>query len=114
MKSNALKKSSLHIKSGDTVYIISGKEKGKTGKVLRIVKGKNKAIVEKLNIAKKHSKPTQKSPTGGINEIEMGIDVSNMLMYCTKCAKPARAGNRILENGEKIRYCKRCEEEFKA
>jgi len=44
----------------------------------------------------------------------MGIDVSNMLLYCTKCAKPSRAGNRILENGEKIRYCKRCEEEFKA
>jgi large subunit ribosomal protein L24 len=114
LNGNALKRNSLHIKSGDTVYIISGKEKGKTGKVLRVVKGKNKAIVEKLNIAKKHSKPTQKSPAGGINEIEMGIDVSNMLLYCAKCAKPSRAGYKLLENGEKIRYCKRCQEEFKA
>ncbi|NIT14767.1 MAG: 50S ribosomal protein L24 [Candidatus Dadabacteria bacterium] len=104
----------MHIKSGDTVYIISGKEKGKTGKVLRVNRDKNKAVIEKLNIVKKHTKPTQKNPAGGINEIEMGIDVSNMLLYCTKCAKPSRAGTRVLENGEKIRYCKRCEEEFKA
>lgn len=114
MKSNALTKTSSHIKSGDTVYIIAGKEKGKTGKVLKIDKVKNKAIVEKLNIAKKHTKPTQKNPTGGINEIEIGIAVSNMLLYCKKCTGPSRSGTRVLENGEKIRYCKRCNEEFKA
>ncbi len=114
MSLQAQKGNTMHIKSGDTVYIISGKEKGKTGKVLRVNRDKNKAVIEKLNIVKKHTKPTQKNPAGGINEIEMGIDVSNMLLYCTKCAKPSRAGTRVLENGEKIRYCKRCEEEFKA
>jgi len=114
LKKNAPKRNSLHIKSGDTVYIISGKEKGKTGKVLKVMNGKNKAIIEKLNISKKHTKPTQKNPTGGINDIEMGIHVSNMLLYCTKCSKPSRAGYKILDNGEKIRYCKSCEEEFKA
>jgi large subunit ribosomal protein L24 len=113
LKTNAIKKNSTHIKTGDTVYVIAGKEKGKTGKVLKIDRVKNKAVVEKLNIAKKHTKPTQKSPTGGINEVEVGIPVSNMLLYCKKCAKPSRAGNKVLENGEKIRYCKRCEEEFK-
>jgi large subunit ribosomal protein L24 len=107
-------KRDMHIKSGDTVYIISGKEKGKTGKVLRVIKNEKKAIVEKLNVAKKHSKPTQKNPTGGITDVEKGIDVSNILLYCSKCKKPSRSGIRKISDTEKVRYCKRCNEEFKA
>ena len=112
MRLNSVNKTS-HIKTGDTVYIISGKEKGKTGKVLRVLRDDNKAIVEKLNVAKKHSKPTQKNPTGGISDIEKGIDISNMLLYCTKCKKPSRAGVKLISGKEKVRYCKRCNEEFK-
>jgi len=104
----------VHVKTGDMVYIISGKEKGKKGKILRVLRNKNKAIVEKLNIAKKHSKPTQKNPTGGINEVEVGINISNMLLYCDKCNKPSRSGIKKLTGGEKARYCKRCNEEFKS
>lgn len=107
-------KNNMHIKTGDLVYVIAGREKGKTGKVLRVIKSENKAIVEKLNIAKKHSKPSQKNPTGGIADIEKGIDISNMLLYCSKCKKPGRYGIRVLSGNEKVRYCKRCDEEFKS
>ena len=113
MKSHSISRD-MHIKTGDTVFIISGKEKGKTGKVLRVIKGENKAIVEKLNVAKKHSKPTQKNPTGGITDIEKGIEVSNMLLYCLKCKKPSRTGIKRISETEKVRYCKRCNEEFKS
>lgn len=113
MKSHSISRD-MHIKTGDTVFIISGKEKGKTGKVLRVIRGENKAIVEKLNVAKKHSKPTQKNPTGGITDIEKGIEVSNMLLYCSKCKKPSRTGIKRISDTEKVRYCKRCNEEFKS
>lgn len=107
-------KSNNYIKKGDTVYVISGKEKGKIGKVLRVLKDDNKAIIEKLNIIKRHSRPSGKNPSGGIVEKEAGIHTSNLMLYCTKCSKPSRVGRRNLDSGEKIRYCKRCGEEIKS
>jgi large subunit ribosomal protein L24 len=102
-----------HIKGGDTVYVVSGKEKGKTGKIIKILRGENKAIVEKLNVIKRHARPSQKNPAGGIIEKEAGIHISNLMFYCPKCRRPTRVGRRKLSSGERVRYCKKCDEEIK-
>jgi large subunit ribosomal protein L24 len=104
----------FHIKKGDTVYVISGKEKGKSGKVIRILRDEEKALVERLNIVKRHARPSPKNPTGGIIEKEAGIHVSNLMLYCTKCSRPTRVGRKRIASGEKVRYCKRCGEEIKS
>ncbi len=109
----AIETGKLHIKNGDTVYVISGKEKGKTGKVIKILRDENKAIVERLNMIKRHARPSQKNPSGGIIEKEAGIHISNLMPYCPKCKRPSRVGRKKLAGGEKIRYCKRCNEEIK-
>ncbi|OPY78503.1 MAG: 50S ribosomal protein L24 [Syntrophorhabdus sp. PtaU1.Bin058] len=98
-----------HVKKNDLVMVTNGKDKGKTGKVLRIIKKKDRLIVEKVNMVKRHVKPSQKSK-GGIMEKESPIHLSNVMLYCEKCAKPVKAGKRILEDGKKIRFCKKCEE----
>lgn len=102
----------FHIKKGDTVYVTAGKEKGKTGKVLSIIKDKNKAVVEKLNIVKRHSKPTQQSPAGGIVEKEAGIHVSNLLIYDTETESGVRVGYKISDNGNKVRINKKTGKEI--
>ena len=98
-----------HVKKNDLVMVTAGKDKGKTGKVLRIVTKKDRLIVEKINMIKRHVKPSQKAK-GGIMERESPIHVSNVMIYCEKCAKPVKVGNRILEDGKKIRFCRKCEE----
>lgn len=100
---------SYHVKKNDTVMVVAGKDKGKTGKVLSINKKKDRLIVEKVNIIKRHVKPGQKTK-GGIIERESTIAVSNVMVYCEKCAKPVRLGNRLLEDGKKVRFCKKCGE----
>ncbi len=97
-------KRKFRIKAGDTVYVIAGKEKGKTGKVLRIEREKQKVVVEKLNVIKRHSRPTQKNPGGGIVEKEAGIHVSNLMMYDAESGGPVKVGYRTGEDGKKIRY----------
>lgn len=109
----AVEAGKFHIKNGDTVYVVSGKEKGKTGKVIKILRDENKAIVERLNVIKRHARPSQKSPSGGIIEKEAGIHISNLMPYCPKCKRPSRVGRKMLAGGERIRYCKRCDEEIK-
>ncbi|MER3446215.1 MAG: 50S ribosomal protein L24 [Candidatus Dadabacteria bacterium] len=109
----AVETGKLHIKNGDTVYVISGKERGKTGKVIKILRDENKAIVERLNVIKRHARPSQKNPSGGIIEKEAGIHISNLMLYCSKCKRPSRIGRKRLASGEKVRYCKRCNEEIK-
>lgn len=109
----AVETGKLHFKNGDTVYVVSGKEKGKTGKVIKILRGENKAIVERLNVIKRHARPSQKNPSGGIIEKEAGIHISNLMLYCPKCKRPSRVGRKRLAGGEKVRYCKRCNEEIK-
>ena len=94
----------FHIKAGDTVYVVAGKEKGKTGKVLRIDRSAEKAFVEKLNIIKRHSRPTQKNPSGGIIEKEAGIHVSNLMLYDSENEGPIKVGYRTGEGGNKVRY----------
>jgi large subunit ribosomal protein L24 len=103
----------FHIKAGDTVYVTAGKEKGKTGKVLRILRKEGRAIVEKLNIVKRHSRPSQKNPTGGISEKEAGIHISNLMLRDSTVGGPVRIGRKTLASGEKVRYSKKSGEEFK-
>ena len=97
-------KRKFNIRAGDTVYVIAGKEKGKQGKVLRIDRDTEKVFVEKLNIIKRHSRPTQKNPGGGIIEKEAGIHVSNLMLYDSESAKPVKVGYRTGEDGTKVRY----------
>jgi large subunit ribosomal protein L24 len=98
------------LKKNDKVIVISGKEKGKIGAVLKIDAEKTRAIVEKLNISKKHSKAGSGGAKGGIIEKESPISISNLMVICNKCAEPTRVGKRILEDGSKARACKKCGE----
>ena len=98
------------IKKNDIVMVIAGREKGKSGKVMRVIPKKDRAIVEKLNIVKRHLKPSQQSRQGGILEREAPIQMSNLMLICSKCTDPTRVGFRILEDNRKVRYCKKCKE----
>lgn len=100
----------LKIKKGDNVKVISGKEAGKEGKVFRVYPSKGRLLIEKLNLIKRHTKPTQKQQQGGIVEKEASIHASNVMFVCPKCAKATRIGYRSLENGKKMRLCKKCGE----
>lgn len=100
------------IKSGDLVYVTTGKDKGKTGKVLKLLKAKNRVIVEKVNVVKRHSKPTQQSPTGGIVEKELGIDLSNVMLLDPESNKPTRVGYNVDDKGKKTRISKKSGEEI--
>lgn len=96
------------IRKGDTVIITVGKEKKKTGKVLKVINEGTRVLVEKLNIVKKHSKPTQGKPTGGIVEKEAPINISNVQLFCSHCSKGVKTGFKTV-NDKKVRYCKKCE-----
>jgi large subunit ribosomal protein L24 len=104
------KGSNYHIKKNDTVMVIAGKEKGKTGKVLRIFPKKDRAVVEKVNFIKRHMRPGAHSRQGGIVEKENPINISNLMVVCGKCTDPTRVGRRVLEDGSRVRYCKKCDE----
>ena len=99
----------LHVKKNDLVAIISGREKGKTGKVLKVLAEEQKVILEKLNIAKKHVKASKQNPQGGIIEIEKPMAASNVLLFCAKCKKGVRTGIKVVKD-KKVRVCKKCGE----
>jgi large subunit ribosomal protein L24 len=101
---------SVHVRRGDTVGVIAGREKGKRGKVLRVLTDKGRVLVEHVNMIKKHQRPTQKLRQGGIIEREGPLALSNVLLVCARCDKPARTGIKILADGRKVRTCKRCGE----
>lgn len=98
------------IKKNDNVMVVSGKEKGKTGIVHAVIPEKGRVIVTKLNMIKRHTKPNAQSRQGGIVEKEAPIDISNVMIYCDKCAKPVRVGYNVSEDGTKVRACKKCGE----
>lgn len=100
----------LHVKKDDLVMVIAGKEKGKSGKVLRVIPERGKVLVESLNIVKRHTRPARGGSGGGILEKEAPLDASNVQMLCKGCNKPARSGIRVLQDGSKARYCKKCNE----
>ena len=105
--------SKLHIKKGDTVYVNAGNDKGKTGRVLRVLVSKNRAVVEGLNMVSKSAKPSAKHPQGGIIKMEAPIHVSNLNFLDPKSGKPTRVGRRKNEEGKTVRYSKKSGEEIK-
>lgn len=104
--------SKVHVKTGDTVYVRSGKDRAHVGKVLKVLPDKGRVIVEGANMVSKHKKPTPGDPQGGIEQMEGSISASSVMLVCDKCKKPTKIGRKTLENGSKIRYCKACGEEI--
>ena len=102
----------MHVKRGDTVAVIAGKDKGKEGKVIEAMPEVNKVIVEGVAVAKKHQKARMQGQESGIINKEMPIDASNVMRVCPKCGKPARVGVKTFEDGSKAKYCKKCGETF--
>lgn len=100
----------LGIKKEDTILVISGDDKGKRGRVLEVDPGKGRLVIESINIIKKHMKPNNKYKQGGIIEKEAPMNLSNVMLVCSKCDKPIRIGHKILENGTKVRTCNKCGE----
>ncbi len=106
--------SKLHIKTGDTVYVNAGENKGQTGKVLRVLVDKNRAVVEGVNMVSKSQKPSAKNPQGGIVKVEAPIHISNINVVDTKDGKtPTRIGRKLDANGKLVRYAKKSGEEIK-
>ena len=99
----------LGLRKGDKVKVISGKDRGKTGNVLRVLPRENRVIVEKANFIKRHSRPTDKNPSGGIVEREGAIHVSNVMLVCSSCGDPTRVAKRKTSEGKSIRVCRRCD-----
>ncbi len=101
------------LKKGDTVKVIAGKEKGKTGKILSTIPDKQRVVVEKINLIKRHQRPDAKGK-GGIVEKEGPIHVSNVMYLCDKCGSGVRVGYKILDDGKKARVCAKCRETLDA
>ena len=105
--------SKLHIKKGDTVYVDAGEDKGMTGRVLKVIVDKKRAIVEGVNMVSKSTKPNAKNPQGGIVKQEASIHISNLNPVDPKTGKPTRIGRRLNEAGKLVRYAKKSGEEIK-
>lgn len=103
----------LHIKKGDTVYVNAGNDKGKTGKVLEVIRTKDRAIVEGINMVSKHTKPNSKHPQGGIIKQEAGIHISNLQIVDPSQGGPVKIGRRLNDKGKLVRYSKKSGEEIK-
>ena len=100
----------LFVRSNDTVLILSGEDRGKQGKVLKVFPKQRQVIIEGVNFIKKHQRPTQKNPKGGIVEKEGPINFSNVMVVCNKCGEPTRVGARTITDGSQVRACKKCGE----
>jgi large subunit ribosomal protein L24 len=97
----------MHVRKGDTVVVVSGKEKGKKGRVLRLLTKKHRVVIERVALVKRHTKPTQAKPEGGIVEKEGSVELSNVALWCAKCSAPRRAKAKG-EGREKQRVCGKC------
>ena len=102
----------IRIKKDDKVKVLTGKDKGKIGKVLKVVKKTNRVVVENINVVKVHQRPTQANPQGGIVDKTMPINVSNLMVMCNSCVKPTRIGMKQLEDGKRVRICKKCNQQI--
>jgi large subunit ribosomal protein L24 len=103
-----------YVRRNDQVEVITGKDKGRVGKVLRVLRDANRVVVEKVNVVKRHTKPSMANQQGGILEKEAPIHVSNVMLICAKCTKAVRVGSKVLEDGSKERVCKKCGETIAA
>lgn len=100
----------VHVKKGDQVLVLSGKDSGKKGKILSVIPGDMAVLVEGVNMATKHRKPKSRNQQGGIIHQELPINSSNVMFLCSKCDAATKVGKQILENGDKARVCKKCNE----
>ena len=98
----------LHVKSGDTVVILSGKDRGKKGKVMQVSPKEGKVIIENANFVQKHVKPRKMGEAGGIIKAESAIYACKVQVVCPRCGKPTRVGHKVLEDGTKERVCRKC------
>jgi len=99
----------LFLKKEDKVRVLAGKDRGKTGRVLRVIPDRDRAVVEGVGFVKRHTRPNPtKNIKGGIVERESSIHVSNLKVICSECGEPTRVGHLVLENGKKVRVCKKC------
>ncbi len=115
MTREVAKAKKMHVKKGDVVMVISGKDAGKKGKILSVNPKAGRVFVEKINIVSRHTKPTQGAPQGGIVKKEAAIDGSNVMLYCNKCSRPVRVVKEVITEGDKtrrIRKCCKCGEKF--
>ena len=99
---------SMKIKKGDTVVVLTGKDKGKQGEVKKSIPKAQRVVVEKVNMVKKAMRPTQANPQGGISSIEAPLHVSNVMLVCPECKQPTRVSKRVNDEGKKVRVCKKC------
>lgn len=102
----------MHVRKGDQVVVIAGKEKGKRGRVLRLMTGAGRVVIERINMVKRHTKPSQRSPRGGIIEKEGGVEASNVALWCGKCAAARRIRIEQPEGEKKRRVCAKCSTVF--
>jgi large subunit ribosomal protein L24 len=100
----------LKIKKNDTVLVTTGREKGKKGRVLSVNPSEEELLIERINVIKRHMKPSKKQTQGGIVEKEAPLHISNVMLLCPKCGKPTRIAHAVLADGNKVRLCKRCKE----
>lgn len=107
-KNSSSKIHKVHVKTGDRVEVLAGKDKGMVSEVVKVFPKENKVLVRDVNVVTKHQKPTQMNQQGGIINREGKIDASNVLLYCDTCGRGVRYGKRVNEDGSKIRVCKRC------
>ena len=98
------------LKKNDLVMVIAGKERGKSGRILRVFPRKNRVLIEKVNFIKRHSRPSGQMRQGGIIEKEAPVHISNVMVVCEKCNVPIRVGKKILDDGKRVRACKKCGE----
>ena len=98
------------VRKGDRVVVIAGKDRGKSGKVLQVSRERWRVTIEKINMIKRHTRPTRQMQQGGIIEREGKLHISNVMLICSKCARGVRVGHQILEDKKKVRICRRCGE----
>lgn len=102
----------MHVRKKDTVMVISGKDKGKISEVLAVYPKTGKVLVKDVSVVTKHQKPSKQNMQGGITHKEAAINSSKVMLYCTKCKNVTRISSKILEDGTKVRVCKKCAETF--
>ena len=104
----------IHIKKDDKVKVLTGKDSGKIGKVLKVDRKKQRILVENINITKRHTRPNAQNRQGGIVEAEAPLSSSNVMLMCSKCIKPVRIKMLQLDDGKKVRVCRKCNEQIDA
>ena len=103
-----MRQGTISLRKNDQVEVIAGKDKGRVGKILKIDQKRNRAVVERINMIKKHQKPVDAQQPGQIVEREASVHISNLMLVCPECANTVRTGKKILEDGTKIRNCRSC------